>query len=122
MPSIYDVACHFDDIQATDSYTGATLFKAQYSSFNEAAKDGTITKRRTMSVRPGTILPARRAVNFLSETWIIGDGNSDGIYGTAIRTAYWMKKSTGLANLLTPAQVCNSASGTSLHILSLIHI
>ena len=116
MPEIYDVACHYDDIQATDAYTGTTLFKAQYSSFNEAAKDGTITKRRTMSVRPGTTIPARRAVNFLSETWIIGDGNSDGIYGLPIRTAYWMKKSTGLASLLTPAQACNSSAGTSMHI------
>jgi len=116
MPSIYDVACHYDDIQATDAYTGITLFKAQYSSFNEAAKDGTITKRRTMSVRPGITIPTRRAVNFLTETWIVGDGNNDGIYGKAIRTAYWLKKSTALAELQTPLQVCNATSGIAMHI------
>lgn len=116
MPEIYEVACHFDDIQASDAYDNTALFKAQYSTFNEAAKDGTITKRRTMSVRPGTVIPTRRAVNFLTETWIVGDGNNDGIYGKPIRTAYWLKKSTALAELLTPAQLCGATAGSQLHI------
>lgn len=116
MPDLFAVACHFDDISVTDAYTGAAAFQGQFSSFNESAPDGTVAKKRTLSVRPGTAIPARRVIGFLGETWIVGDGNVDGIYDAAIRQAHWMKKVTTSAELLTPAQVCAGTTGYVLYV------
>lgn len=115
MPELFDVACHFDDISISDAYTGTHAFKGQFSSFEESSPDGTTSKKRTLSVKPGTAIPARRTISFLSEVWIVGDGNVDGIYDRAIRTAYWMKKSTGLVTRKTPAQLCNNLAGVQFH-------
>lgn len=116
MPELHDVACHFDDISVSDAYTGTPAFFAQFSTFDESSPDGSISKKRTMTVKPGTAIPARRALTLLGETWLVGDGNSDGIFNRAIRTAYWMKKSAGLASVLTPAQACLSQAGVQMHV------
>lgn len=115
MPELFDVACHFDDVEVFDAYTNASAFRGQFSSFEESAPDGSTAKRRTMSVRPGTVIPTRRAISFVGEQWIVGDGNTDAIFNTPIRTAYWMKKSVGLVERLTPAQLCNGTAGVQLH-------
>ena len=115
MPELFDVANHFDDISVNDAYAATFAFKGQFSSFEESSPDGSIAKKRTLSVKPGTVIPARRAISFFDETWIVGDGNTDGIFNRSIRTAYWMKKSVGLLELLTPSQLLTSAVGLQLH-------
>lgn len=116
MPELFDVACHFDDIAITDAYTGATLFDGQFSSFEESSPDGSTSKKRTLSVRPDVVMPARKAISFLTEIWIVGDGNVDGIFNTAIRKAYWMKKSSGVAQRVTPGQLLAGTAGYDLHV------
>lgn len=115
MPELVDVASHFDDVSINDAYTGSFAFYGQFSSFDESSPDGSVTKKRSLSVRPGTVIPTRKAINFFDETWIVGDGNTDALQNVAVRKAYWMKKSTGLYTRLTPAQVCSGAAGTTLH-------
>lgn len=115
MPEIYDVACHFDDIDIADAYTGTSAFFGQFSSFEESSPDGSVTKKRTLSVRPGTVIPTRRAISFFDEVWLVGDGNTDGIYNRQTRKAYWMKKSVGILELLTPAQLLNATAGVTMH-------
>lgn len=116
MPELFDVACHFDDIDITDGYTGAALFAGQFSSFEESSPDGSTSKKRTLSVKPDVVIPTRRVISFLTETWIVGDGNVDGIFNTAIRRAFWMKKSSGIAQRVTPAQLLAGTTGYDLHI------
>jgi hypothetical protein len=115
MPEMQDVASHFDDITVTDSYTGAFAFKGQFSSFDESSPDGSVARKRTLSLRPGTAIPARRAIQFMSENWIVGDGNTDGFQDSSIRKAYWMKKSSGLVNLVTPLEQLTGVSTLSMH-------
>lgn len=116
MPEFFDVCHHFDDTALYDGYSAALLYYGQYSSFDESSPDGNITKRRTLSLSPNYSLPSRRVLSILGERWIAGDGNSDALHGAAMRRNYWLKKVTDTVNLLTPAQVCASASGTVTHV------
>jgi len=115
MPSLFDVASHFDDVACVDSYTGAALFNAQFSSFIESSPDGSTTQKRTLSLAPTLTIPARRCISFQGEHWIVGDGNVDMIYNTPTRRAYWMKKSFGLFTRYTPLQTLNGSAGISSH-------
>lgn len=114
MPLLSDIAAHFDDIDIYDGYTGDYVMMAQVSSFNETSPDGSTNKKRTMSVVPGTIIPARRLISYFDEKWIVGDGNTDGLQGTKIRTAYWIRKVIDMAYRLTPAQVCLATAGLQI--------
>lgn len=115
MPELVDVASHFDDVSINDAYTGTFAFYGQFSSFDESSPDGSVTKKRSLSVRPGTVIPTRQAISFFDEKWLVGDGNTDALQNTAVRKAYWMKKSTGLYTRLTPGQVCSGAAGVTMH-------
>lgn len=115
MPDIYAVASHFDDIAITDGYTGAALYYGQFSSFLESSPDGSTSQRRTLSLAPGLTLPTRKVISALSELWIVGMGNVDGIYGQAIRQSFWMKKSTGSYSILTPGQAALGSAGTTAY-------
>ena len=111
MPEFIDVSCHFDDIPAYDGYAGTFLFNAQFNTFDESSIEGAITKKRTMSVRPGTVIPARRVLDFMGEKWILGDGTNDGFQGVQVRTSFWMKKVTDSATILSPTEACNGSAG-----------
>lgn len=105
-------ANYFNDIPVTDAYTGASLFYAQLSSSLDRQPDGSISKRRIISVAPGTVLPARRAASWLGETWLMGDMILDGLQGIALRANIAVKKATDSFAILTPGQAALAASGT----------
>ena len=111
MPELVDVAAHFDDIAVLDGYTGDKLFDAQFNTFDESSISGNVEKKRTMSVRYGTSMPARRLITMFGERWVIGGSNTDGIYNTAIRSSYWLKRSEDLMSVLTPAQALAGSGG-----------
>lgn len=111
MPSIFDVAKHFDDEQVYDAYTLAPLWKAQVSSFLEAAPDGSTAKRRTMSLAPGLAIPARQVIKLVEGNWVVGNGNTDSFYNQAIRQSFWLKKATDLFEILTPANAALAIAG-----------
>ena len=116
MPEFVDIASHFDDVSVYDAYTDAFAFQAQFNTFDESSTDGSIVKKRTMSTRPGLVVPARRVIKFVDEVWIVGDGNTDAFQDTKVRSAYWLKKATEVSSILTPAQACSGAAGTSLYV------
>lgn len=115
MPELFNVARHFDDVSIYDAYSSVFAFKGQFSSFDESSPDGSVARKRTLSLSPALTIPARRTISFLGETWIVGDGNVDGFQDLAIRQSYWMKKSSGLAELVSPLAALNATAGTSLH-------
>lgn len=110
MPEFADVAAHFDDTDTADAYTGAYVLTAQYTTFNEASLDGSITKKRTMSLSPemAARIPDRRALEFGGEKWIVGDGNVDTFQNQVVRCNFWMKKVTNEGQLCTPLQLMQS--------------
>jgi hypothetical protein len=115
MPSIFDCANHFDDIAATDGYTGAALFKVQTSTFLGASPDGSVSQKRIFSMAPALTMPARGCVVALGERYIAGSSILDGIYGQAIRRSYWAKMVTDLFEVLTPAQACLGTAGVTAY-------
>jgi hypothetical protein len=105
----------FDTAPVYDAYSNALLFKAQVSTFLEAAPDGTTAKRRTLSLDPALTIPSHGGINVLNEVWVVGDGIKDEWRGSAIRTTYWMKFTSGLFSALTPGQACLGTSVTAQH-------
>lgn len=113
MPSLFDVAKHFDDIPATDGYTAAPLFNVQLSTFLGSSPDGSVAQKRVVSTAPNLVMPARSVISTLGETYLVGTGILDGIYGQAIRRTYWTKLVTESMEVLTPGQACLGSAGVA---------
>jgi len=114
MPEFIDIATWFDDTDLYDGYSNQYLFRGQFGTFDEAAIDGTTSKRRTLSLHPDLTIPPRRVLTVIGGKWIVGDGTSDAFQNVTVRTTYWLKRVTDVGQALTPAQVCNSAAGVDL--------
>ena len=108
-------ARYFDTDTVTDGYTGATLFKAQFSSYEAAAPDGSFQRRRVVSVAPGILPATRRVVSVQGMRWIMGELVTDAFKDKPIRQTCAAKEATDLFTLLTPAQAALKASGASLY-------
>jgi hypothetical protein len=109
------VSSYFDKESVTDAYTGAFLFKGQMLSPAEHVSGDTF-RRHTLSTKDGITSPARHAVVIMGDVWLVGNNNPDGFKGYVVRRNFSLKKSTGVADLLTPGQACLAGSGLSLHI------
>lgn len=109
------VSRFFDLEQAYDGYSGAATFKCQFSSFDDAAADGTTNRRRGMSVSHGTTLPARRVVRLSDQRWIISDPTDDSFQDVTVRVNYNLRKATHLLSVLTPAQAALASSGVATY-------
>lgn len=75
---IRQVARFFDRSAVTDPFTGAPLFRAQFSNYDESKRDAFTAYRRIMSLAPELQLPPHRTISALGETWMAGDGHPDG--------------------------------------------
>jgi hypothetical protein len=60
-------------------------------------------------------MPARGAIRMLGDNWVSGLGNVDGFQGEAIRRVWDLKKSTGLVEIVSPAQAAAGSAGYALH-------
>lgn len=99
-----NAARYFDNDTVTDGYSGAPLFKAQFSSFEGADPDGSWQRRRTVSVAPGITPASRRVVMVQGTRWLMGDLVIDGFKDKPIRQNASAKEVTDLFTLLTPGQ------------------
>lgn len=109
------VAVFFDQETVKDGYSSATIFKAQFSSFDGRLPDGSLNKRRQMSVGPDVTLPARDVILYEGQRWILGDGNSDTFQDERIRKSFSLKKATGLYQLYTPASAATGSAALSAY-------
>jgi len=107
-----DAARRFNDTLATDAYTGDEAFFCAFTTFDDHAASGATSRRRTLSVTPGTEIPVRGAINLHNQIWIVGTGTPDAFGGKEIRVAYAMKKATDLAKIGTPAQAISGTGFT----------
>jgi hypothetical protein len=117
MPEFYDVARHFDDVETRDGYNplSAPVLRGQFSTFVEAAPDGSTSNRRVLSLAPNVTLPLRRVIKLHDELWVVGQGITDMFQNRAVRTSYWMKKVYALFNKLTPLEACTGLTGLAMY-------
>lgn len=96
-----DAAAYFNNTVFTDAY-GAATFKGKLMSFDDATRDALSTERRIVSVAPGTVVPARRAVIAAGFTWLVGDVavDTDG-QGNPLRHKYVLHQASELARMYT---------------------
>lgn len=76
---LVDAASYFDLTEARHPDTGALLFKGQFGPFDDSRRDANAAYRRTLSVRPGTAIPAERTMRFMDVVWLIGAMEPDGL-------------------------------------------
>lgn len=108
-------ARYFDTDTVTDGYTGALLFKAQFSSYEQAAPDGSFQRRRVVSLAPGIVPATRRVVTVQGMRWIMGELVTDAFRDKPIRQTSAAKEATDLFTLLTPAQAALKSAGTPIY-------
>lgn len=99
---LHKVAKFFDRDPVYDFYTGALLFKGQFASYEGNQMDGTVQRRRTLSLAPGLVLPDRRVVRIYNETWVVGSPLTDGWESTPIRQTLICKLATDNGTIYKP--------------------
>lgn len=112
---IFDAASYFDQDEIRDAYTNQLLFYGHTSPHDDHTSSGATSRRRTLTAAVDTAAPARRAISWYGDFWLIGGSNPDAFQGERLRRNYGLKKSTGLLRLLTPAQAALGQSGLGFH-------
>lgn len=111
-----NAAKYFDRVSMADAYTGTAMpYKVQFSTFEETDPDGSVARRRTMSMAPGLTLPARRVASLLGEIWLLGEPSADAVFDKVIRQTVPMRRVTNLAQALTPGQVVTASTGLAIY-------
>ena len=111
-----NAAKYFDRVSMADAYTGTAMpYKVQFSTFEETDPDGSVARRRTMSMAPGLTLPTRRVVSLLGEIWLLGEPSADAVFDKVIRQTVPMRRVTNLAQALTPGQVVAASTGLAIY-------
>lgn len=111
-----NAAKYFDRVSLADAYTGTAMpYKVQFSTFEETDPDGSVARRRTMSMAPGLTLPTRRVASLLGEVWLLGEPSSDAVFDRAIRQTVPMRRVTNLAQALTPGQMVAASTGLAIY-------
>ena len=111
-----NAAKYFDRVSMADAYTGTAMpYKVQFSTFDETDPDGSVARRRTMSMAPGLTLPTRRVASLLGEIWLLGEPSSDAVFDRAIRQTVPMRRVTNLAQALTPGQMVAASTGLAIY-------
>lgn len=111
-----NAAKYFDRVSMADAYTGTAMpYKVQFSTFDETDPDGSVARRRTMSMAPGLTLPARRVASLLGEIWLLGEPSADAVFDKVIRQTVPMRRVTNLAQALTPGQMVAASTGLAIY-------
>ncbi len=111
-----NAAKYFDRVSMADAYTGTAMpYKVQFSTFEETDPDGSVSRRRSMSLAPGLTLPARRVASLLGEIWLLGEPSADAVFDKVIRQTVPMRRVTNLAQALTPGQVVTASTGLAIY-------
>ena len=79
MMSLTQASTYFDRTPAYSVTNGALLFKCQIDPYDDSKRDASAAYRRILSVAPGTVMPAEGAFTALSQIWLIGGMEPDGL-------------------------------------------
>lgn len=108
-------AAYFDDQAVYDSYSSALLFYGQPDLYDSAERDSETGWRRSLSVVPGTPLPARGCISLGTDHFVIGRVVKDYFQGSPIREHLLLHPAEGLVSLASAATFLASGTPTSLH-------
>jgi hypothetical protein len=95
----------FDNDPLYDAYTGVYLYDGQFATYDGAQLDGSFIRRRTVSLAPELVLPARRVVTLYDEQWVLSDPIRDGFQGQVIRQTMSARKCHHLYSILNAAEL-----------------
>lgn len=93
-----DAASYFDRTPVTDPDSGTLLFYGQIDPYEDSRRDSATSYRRVLSVRPGTLRPAKSVVSALGQVWIMGASEPDG-WEVLHREKYVLHHAPMLANV-----------------------
>jgi hypothetical protein len=111
-----DAACYFDKLVVSDSYGVDDLILGQLDMYDDVKRDGITAVRRILSVRPGTIMPSRRAVTINDEEYLVSHLPAyDFFKSSPIRSQYILHRSDGLAEIKTVLQELTNSAGVSAY-------
>lgn len=79
MMTLAQASAYFDKVEVTDPFTGVFLFRGQVDPFDDTKRDAYSAYRRVLSTAPSVALPAHGTLNLLGQTWLVGDGEPDGM-------------------------------------------
>jgi hypothetical protein len=110
---LVDVSSFFDRTPVLDADSGVQLFLAQLQNYDGSHRDNVTAYRRILSVAPGTVIPASRAVSALGKTWLVGRDSPDG-QATAHRVKYVVQSAPAKASVYTAAAFLTGAGAASI--------
>lgn len=109
------VASYFHKAVCRDAYDPfAFTFKGQLALFDDSKREGVSVERRILEVAPDIAVPARNAIFFDGQYWIVGQGQTDNWNGAIIRRKYNIQTAEGLANVQSFYQLL-TGGGTTMY-------
>lgn len=79
MMKLADAAAYFDRTPVLNPDNGGLLFRGQLEPYDDSRRDAGAAYRRILSVKPGTRMPAGRAVKVFDQVWLVGTKQVDGL-------------------------------------------
>ena len=111
MLTLADASNYFDRTPILDAYTGATLFYGQVDLYDDAKRDSATAYRRVLSVKPGTLIPATRALKIHGSVWIVGASEIDGL-SVAHRQKYVLHPAPSKLGVVSLSGFVSAAAAT----------
>lgn len=105
----------FDNDPLYDGYTGTYLYDGQFATYDGSQLDGSFIRRRTVSLSPELVLPARRVVSLFGEKWVLSDPIVDGFQGTPVRQTMSARKCHDLYTVATATELLKGTSARQVY-------
>lgn len=109
------LSAHFDRDPLYDAYTGDYLYKGQFATYDGSQLDGSFVRRRTVSLAPNLVLPARRVVKLFDENWVLSDPITDGFNGKPVRQTMSARKCHRLYKIANASELLNATATRELY-------
>jgi hypothetical protein len=109
--NLANAAKAFDNLLCADAYNPGTTFYGQFDTYNDSIRDSVTTSRSILSTAPSVTIPARHAVTFLSDIWILGNPQIDYFKNAPVRVKYVAHGVTSKATVKTFAEALAGSAG-----------
>ena len=110
-------AGYFDNQSFKDAYSGAHALYGQIDLYDDVRREGLTAVRRIVSMKPGTTMPARRALILGDDVWLMsGSPANDYFKASPIRWKYIAHKADGLGEIKTILQELSNTTGTPAYV------
>lgn len=115
MMKLSAASAYFNTTTFSDAYAPAQKVKGRLLAQDDNSRDSLSTERRTMAVKAGTVMPARRVLTLGGQQWIVGGKSMDYHGDDALHEHYVLHRAEGLAQVLTYEEALSIAPGQSMY-------